>query len=155
MLLTISMRSLDQAQNGFHSSNTSLPFTRFTKISQIDSKHLSPALCLRINNYRTSNTHANVSESIGSRAATRSLYLTTTHAKICIRYYKSRACFWTCNEIKGLYDKIIITIVPSYTIPCLLRTRNNTDGNKLVIFFSLLLTPSSIWAFGLTMKKCR
>ena len=44
------------------------PFTRFTKISQIDSEHLSAALCLRINNYRTSNTRANVSESIGSRA---------------------------------------------------------------------------------------
>ena len=115
MSLTISMRSLDQAQNlslklakdrivvelinglslaaGLHSSSTSLPFTRFTKSSQIDSKHLSPALCLCINNYRTSNTRANVSESIGSRAAACSLYLTTTHAKICIRYYKSRVCF--------------------------------------------------------------
>ena len=50
-----------------------------------------------------------------------------------------------CNEIEGSYDKIIITIVPSYTgknIPRLLplalllvlRTRNNIDGNKLVIF---------------------
>ena len=61
-------------------------------------------------------------------------------------------CVWTCNEIEGSYDKII-TIVPSYTrkknhcftgknITCLLplplllvlHTRNNTDGNKLVIF---------------------
>ena len=113
MSLTISMRSLDQAQNsslklakdrivmvlinglslaaGLHSSNTSLPFTRFTKISQIDSEHLSAALCLRINNYRTSNTRANVSESVGSCAAACSLF--TTHAKICIRYYKSRAYF--------------------------------------------------------------
>ena len=24
-------------------------------------------------------------------------------------------CVWTCNEIEGLYDKIIITIVPGYT----------------------------------------
>ena len=24
-------------------------------------------------------------------------------------------CVWTCNEIEGSYDKIIITIVPSYT----------------------------------------
>ena len=50
-----------------------------------------------------------------------------------------------CNEIEGSYDKIIITIVPSCTgknITCLLplalllvlRTRNSTDGNKLVIF---------------------
>ena len=54
-------------------------------------------------------------------------------------------CIWTCNEIEGSYDKIIITIVPSYTgknitrllplaLLLVLRTRNNTDGNKLVIF---------------------
>ena len=24
-------------------------------------------------------------------------------------------CIWTCNEIEGSYNKIIITIVPSYT----------------------------------------
>ena len=24
-------------------------------------------------------------------------------------------CVWACNEIKGLYDKIIITIIPRYT----------------------------------------
>ena len=43
-----------------------------------------------------------------------------------------------CNEIEGSYDKIIITIAPSYTgkniTRLLLRTRNNIDGNKLVIF---------------------
>ena len=54
-------------------------------------------------------------------------------------------CIWTCNEIEGSYDKIIITIVPSYTgknithllplaLLLVLHTRNNTDGNKLVIF---------------------
>ena len=54
-------------------------------------------------------------------------------------------CVWTCNEIEGSYVKIIITIVPSYTgknitrllplaLLLVLRTRNNTDGNKLVIF---------------------
>ena len=48
------------------------------------------------------------------------------------------------------YDKIIITIVPSYTrknITCLLplalllvlHTRNNTDGNKLMIFSGIAL----------------
>ena len=53
-----------------------------------------------------------------------------------------------CNEIKGSYDKIIITIVPSYTgknilrlLPLallfVLRTHSNTDGNKLVIFSSI------------------
>ena len=51
-----------------------------------------------------------------------------------------------CNEIEGSYDEIIIAIVTSYTekkitrfvLPLIfllvLRTRNNTDGNKLVIF---------------------
>ena len=50
-----------------------------------------------------------------------------------------------CNEIKGSYDKSIITTVPSYTgksitrllllaLLLVLRTRNNTDGNKLMIF---------------------
>ena len=50
-----------------------------------------------------------------------------------------------CNEIEGSYDKINITIVPSYTrksitrllllaLLLMLQTRNNTDGNKLVIF---------------------
>ena len=50
-----------------------------------------------------------------------------------------------CNEIECSYDKIIITIVPSYTgkyivhllllaLLLVLRTRNNTDGYKLVIF---------------------
>ena len=44
------------------------------------------------------------------------------------------------------YDKIIITIVPSYTrknihlaLLLMLRTRNNTDGNKLVIFSGVAL----------------
>ena len=57
---------------------------------------------------------------------------------------------WTCNEIEGSYDKIIITIVPSYTgenitrllplaLLLVLRTRNNTDGNKLVIFSGIAL----------------
>ena len=47
-----------------------------------------------------------------------------------------------CNEIEGLYDKINITIVPSYTgkhllplaLLLMLHTRNKTDTNKLVIF---------------------
>ena len=56
-------------------------------------------------------------------------------------------CVWMCNEIEGSYDKIIIAIVPSYTrkisLACcrwhllVVCTRNNTDGNKLVIFFSI------------------
>ena len=72
------------------------------------------------------------------------------------QYYKScenpyqvlqvtHACVWTCNEIEGSYDKIIITIAPSYTgkniarllplaLLLVLWTHNNTAGNKLVIF---------------------
>ena len=55
-----------------------------------------------------------------------------------------------CNEIKGSYDKSIITTVPSYTgksitrllllaLLLVLRTRNNTDGNKLMIFSGIAL----------------
>ena len=73
------------------------------------------------------------------------IFFTTSHARICIRYYKSRVCVWTCNEIEGLYDKIIITTVPA--IPeknatrccCWLRTCNNTDSNELTIFSSIAL----------------
>ena len=71
---------------------------------------------------------------------------TASHARIRIRYYKS--CALRLNV--PLYDKIIITIIPSYTgknITCLLslalllmlRTHNNTDGNKHVIFFGIAL----------------
>ena len=57
-------------------------------------------------------------------------------------------CIWTCNKIEGLYDKIIITIVQSYTgknitrllaLLFMLHIRNNTDGNKLVIFSGIAL----------------
>ena len=55
-----------------------------------------------------------------------------------------------CNKIKHWYDKIVITIVPSYTrrnitrllalelLP-VLRTHNNTEGNKLMIFSGIAL----------------
>ena len=57
-------------------------------------------------------------------------------------------CIRTCNEIEGSYDKIIITIVPSYTeknitrllaLLLVLHSCNNTDGNKLVIFSCITL----------------
>ena len=62
-------------------------------------------------------------------------------------------CIWTCNEIEGSYYKIIITIVPSYTrksithllplaLLLVLHTRNNTDGNKFVIFSGIA------WYYG-------
>ena len=55
-----------------------------------------------------------------------------------------------CNEIEGSYDKIIITIIPSYTgkiitrlLPLallfVLHIHNNTDSNKLVIFSGIAL----------------
>jgi len=51
-------------------------------------------------------------------------------------------------KIEGSYDKIMITIVPSYTrktcllllaLLLMLHTRCNTDGNKLVIFSGIAL----------------
>ena len=55
-----------------------------------------------------------------------------------------------CNEMEGLYDKTIITIVQSYTwknitsllllaLLLVLHTRNNTDGNKLMTFSLIAL----------------
>ena len=41
---------------------------------------------------------------------------TTSYARIHISYYNSRVLVWTCNEIEGSYDEIIITIVPNYTV---------------------------------------
>ena len=79
---------------------------------------------------------------------------TTSHATIRIRYYKSLTShlqgIWTCNEIEGSYDKMIITIVSSYTrknitrllplaLLLMLRTCNNTNDNKLVIFSGIAL----------------
>ena len=66
-----------------------------------------------------------------------------------IRYYKSHVHVWMCNEIKGSYDKIIITIVPSYTrknithllplaLLLMLHPRNNTDSNKQVRYSFVL-----------------
>ena len=69
-------------------------------------------------------THANVWESIGKPCSC------IQFNKTCIVYYKSRKNPYQyyksrenpsqvlqvmCNEIEGSYDKIIITIVPSYT----------------------------------------
>ena len=56
-------------------------------------------------------------------------------------------CAWMCNENEGSYDKTIITTTTQKNITRLLplalllvlRTRNKTDGNKLVIFFGIAL----------------
>ena len=67
--------------------------------------------------------------------------------RIRIRYYKSRVLHL---NVQGSHDKIIITIVPSYTgknitrllplaLLLVLCTRNNTDRNKLVIFSGISL----------------
>ena len=66
-----------------------------------------------------------------------------------------------CNEIEGSYDKIIITIVPSYTITDLLllalllvlHTHKNTDGNKLVTFSSVALYYGDTVAYSITLNK--
>ena len=78
------------------------------------------------------------------------------------QYYKSRknpyqvlqvmdTIVWMCNKMKGFHNKIIITIVPSlpgnknvtHLLPLallvMLCIHNNTDGNKLVIFYSIVL----------------
>ena len=87
----------------------------------------------------------------GSLAAACSFYCKSRENPY--QYYKSRENPYPVLQVTraaseramSSYDKIIITIVPSYTgknitrllplaLLLVLRTRNNTDGNKLVIF---------------------
>ena len=98
-------------------------------------------------------THANVWESMRKPCSCTQfikscIFFTTSHVRIRIRYYKSCGCVWMCNEIKGTYDKMVLTIVPSYknitrllplALLLMLHSRNNTDGNKLMIFSSIAL----------------
>ena len=89
-------------------------------------------------NYHTSNSHECMGvngEALQLHAVykreKKNFFFTTSHARIristtCpvrirIRYYKSRACICTCNEIEGSYDKIIITI----------ESRKNITGSFL------------------------
>ena len=107
-------------------------------------------------------THANVWESMGKpcmlHAVHKKPYFLLQVTRESISVCKScenpyQVLQVTCNEIEGSYDKIIITIVPSYTgknitrllplaLLLVLRTCNNTDGNKLVIFSSIA------WYYG-------
>ena len=96
-------------------------------------------------------THANVWESMGKPCSCkRPILLQVTWESVSVLQVTRESVsgnashirwVWTCNEIEGSYDKIIITIVPSYTrknITCLLplalllvlHTRNDTDDNK-------------------------
>ena len=62
----------------------------------------------------------------------------------------------TCNETKGLYDRIIITMVLSYTrmnitrlLPLallLMAARNSPDSNELVAFSSIALYYDDAYA---------
>ena len=87
-----------------------------------------------------------------------------------IKYYKSRVCVWTCNEIESSYDKIIITIVPSHTrknithlfpltLLLVLRTGNNIDGNKhmissgIALYYGDTFTRGTWHAASLTQSK--
>ena len=88
--------------------------------------------------------HTNVQKSMG-KPCSWSYISYCKSQRICIST-TSYACYvWTYNKIRGLYYEITIIIVPSYTgknitrllplaLLLVLRTRNNTDGNKLVIF---------------------
>ena len=63
----------------------------------------------------------------------------TSHARICVRYYKSRTLRLNVQGNQCLYDKIIITIVPTYTGKYHSFLANGkvthvctcTDGNKI------------------------
>ena len=91
----------------------------------------------------------------------RAIFLTASHTRICISTNKSRenpyqvlqvthAASERAMKSRVRMNKIIIAIAPSYTgknitrlLPLamllMLCTRNNTDGNKLVIFSGIAL----------------
>ena len=103
-------------------------------------------------------THANVWESMGKPCSCvqfiKSRIFYCKSRENLYQYYKSRENPYQVLQVthaaseramRGSYDKIIITIAPSYTgknitrllplaLLLVLRTCNNTDGNKLVIF---------------------
>ena len=89
--------------------NTSTPSLHLVSFCQLRTPQTSLAYSHPLKEH---GTHANVWESMRKFCSCAQF---TSHARICIRYYKSRACIWTCNEMEGLYDKFIITIVPSNT----------------------------------------
>ena len=94
------------------------------------------------------------------QATQESVSVLPSHTRIHIRYYKSRACIWMCN---GLYDKIVITIVPSYTrqnithlLPLtllLVPHTCNTDGNKVVIFSGVALFYVDTYLFLMLLLR--
>ena len=58
-----------------------------------------------------------------------------------IKYCKSHQCVWTCNEIESSYDKIIITIVPSYT------RKNITHLFPLTLLLVLFIKEKKTYLF--------
>lgn len=92
----------------------------------------------------------------GSIAAGHTTYtlFTTSHVRTHTRYYTIKShthCIWTCNEVIGSYvwwnhyhqvpsytGKNITSLLPLVLL-LVLHTCNNTDGNKLRIFFGIAL----------------
>ena len=70
----------------------------------------------------------------------------------------------TCNEIKGSYDKIILTRVQSYIGACLLpltllgHTHNNTDSSKDIFVPTFYhgggCVASACVPFGYLLHRC-
>ena len=88
-------------------------------------------------------THTNVWETIGKPCS-------CTQFISCILHYKSRenphqvlkiACVvWTCNTTTvPSYTGIYITRLFPLALLLMLRTRSNSDGNKLVIYFGTMV----------------
>ena len=71
-----------------------------------------PCSCIQFIKSRTA-SHARIRISTTSHARIR--ISTTSHMRIRTGNASHARCVWTCNEIEGSYDKIIIIIVPSYT----------------------------------------
>ena len=98
-----------------------------------------PCSCAQFTKSRFFTTsHATIRISTTSHATIR--ISTTSHARIRIRYYKSRENPYQVLQVtcavseRPMKSKVRITRLLPLALLLVLRTRNNTDSNKLVIF---------------------
>ena len=84
-----------------------------------------------------------------------------SHTRICISTTSHMCCVWTRNEIKGSCDKIIVQYqaIPEKAIfvaidIVIVRTLNNTNGNKPVIFSGIACGDTYIVEYYTSKYYC-
>ena len=109
-------------------------------------------------------THAMYGSQWGSLAAACSYkkpFFPPSHTRICISTTSHMCCVWTRNEIKGSCDKIIVQYqaIPEKAIfvavdIVIVRTLNNTNGNKPVIFSGIACGDTYIVEYYTSKYYC-